>query len=254
MRACTVAQRPAVIPELVELDERSWPEFMLYGDVDISDDVYYSNFAEYTFAIVDESEQVVAGGQTIPLHWSGITEELPETMNAVVQDALAYREATAATSAPVIPQWNYLFAIAALVDESVRGQGMSRTVLLEMIETARRNGLLGVIAPVRASFKPKHPEISIEEYADWRREDGQLYDPWLRTHERLGGKCLGVAPRAYSVIASVADWERWTGVAFENTGAYVVPGALVPVEIDLARGTGTYVEPSVWYLHGLSSN
>ena len=90
------------------------------------------------------------------------------------------------------------------------------------------------------------------EYTDWRREDGQLYDPWLRTHERVGGKRLGLAPRAFSVIASVADWRRWTGVAFDHTGAYVVPGALVPVEINLESDTGTYVEPSVWYLHSLS--
>ncbi len=251
MRAFTVAQRPQFIPQLIELDERSWPEFMLYGDIDISDDVYYSQFAEYTFAVVDESEQVVAGGQTIPFHWSGIAEELPETMDTMVQAALAYPKATATTSTPVIPQQNYLCAIAALVDESVRGQGMSRTILLEMIELARRTGLLGVIAPVRASFKSKHPELSIEEYADWRREDGQLYDPWLRTHERLGGKCLGIAPRAFSVIAPVADWERWAGVAFEHTGAYAVPEALVPVEINLETGIGTYVEPSVWYLHSL---
>jgi hypothetical protein len=121
-----------------------------------------------------------------------------------------------------------------------------------MKELARRNGLLGVVAPVRPNFKPKYPELSIGEYADWRREDGELYDPWLRTHERLGGKRLGIAPRAFSVVASVADWHRWTGVSFDHTGAHVVPGALVPVEIDLESDTGTYVEPSVWYLHSLS--
>ena len=125
MRVFTIAERPGLILELVELDERSWPEFMLHGDMDVTDDVYYSVFAEYAFAIVDESEQVVAGGQTIPLHWSGVAEELPETMDAVLQDALAHREAAAATSTPAIPEQNYLLAIAALVDESVRGQGIS---------------------------------------------------------------------------------------------------------------------------------
>ena len=154
--------------------------------------------------------------------------------------------------APVARRVNYLCAVAALVDESVRGQRMSRTILLEMKELARRKGLLGVVAPVRPTFKPKHPELSIDEYADWRREDGQLYDPWLRVHEQLGGRRLGLAPRAFSVTASVADWQRWTGVAFDHTGAHVVPGALVPVKIDLEGDTGTYVEPSVWYLHSPS--
>ena len=223
---------------------------MLHGDMNNPDD--YSKFDEYQFAYINESDQVIAGGQTIPFHWSGVTEELPETMDAVMQNAIANREATVATSAPVTQRVNYLCAVAALVDEPARGRGMSRTILLEMKELARRNGLLGVVAPVRPTFKPKHPELSMAEYTDWRREDGQLYDPWLRTHERVGGKRLGLAPRAFSVIASVADWRRWTGVAFDHTGAYVVPGALVPVEINLESDTGTYVEPSVWYLHSLS--
>ena len=223
---------------------------MFYGDMKNLDD--FLKFAEYHFAFINESDQVIAGGRTIPFHWSGVTEELPETMDAVMQNALANREATVAMSAPVTQRVNYLCAVAALVDESARGQGMSRTILLEMKALARRNGLLGVVAPVRPTFKPKHPELSIDEYADWRREDGQLYDPWLRTHERLGGERLGHAPRAFSVIASVADWQHWAGVAFDHTGAYVVPGALVPVEINLESDTGTYIEPSVWYVHSLS--
>jgi hypothetical protein len=236
--------------EFEKLDERLWPEFMLHGDMNNPDD--YSKFDEYQFAYINDSDQIIAGGQTIPFHWSGVTEELPETMNAILQNALANRAEAVATNAPDTQRVNYLCAIAAIVDESARGQGMSRTILLEMKELARRKGLLGVVAPVRPTFKPKHPELSIDEYADWRREDGQLYDPWLRVHEQLGGRRLGLAPRAFSVTASVADWQRWTGVAFDHTGAYVIPGALVPVAIDLESDTGTYIEPSVWYLHNPS--
>jgi hypothetical protein len=32
-------------------------------------------------------------------------------------------------------------------------------------------------------------------------------------------------------------------------GTYVVPGALVPVEIDRERDEGVYVEPNVWMHH-----
>lgn len=249
MRAFTLAERPELKSEFEKLDERLWPEFMLHGDMNNPDD--FRDFDEYQFAYTDDSDQVVAAGQTIPFHWSGATGELPETMDAILQNALANREAAAATSAPVKRRVNYLCAVAALVDEPARGQGMSRTILLEMKALARRKGLLGLVAPVRPTSKPRHPEISIDEYADWRRGDGQLYDPWLRVHEQLDGKRLGFAPRAFRVTASVADWRRWTGVAFEHSGAYLVAGALVPVEIDLESDTGTYIEPSVWYLHSL---
>ena len=38
-------------------------------------------------------------------------------------------------------------------------------------------------------------------------------------------------------------------MTFPETGAYVVPGALVPVEIDRERDEGLYVEPNVWMIH-----
>ncbi len=51
------------------------------------------------------------------------------------------------------------------------------------------------------------------------------------------------------ISGSVTDWEGWTGMRFPDTGSYVVPGALVPVEIDRERDEGVYVEPNVWMHH-----
>jgi hypothetical protein len=47
----------------------------------------------------------------------------------------------------------------------------------------------------------------------------------------------------------MAEWEEWAQMTFPETGAYVVPGALVPVEIDYERDEGIYVEPNVWMVH-----
>ncbi len=38
---------------------------------------------------------------------------------------------------------------------------------------------------------------------------------------------------------------------FPESGQYIVPGALVPVEIDRENDTGRYVEPNVWMKHSL---
>ena len=38
-------------------------------------------------------------------------------------------------------------------------------------------------------------------------------------------------------------------MAFPESGAYVVSGALVPIEIDRERDEGVYVEPNVWMVH-----
>ena len=51
------------------------------------------------------------------------------------------------------------------------------------------------------------------------------------------------------MAATVAEWEQWAEMAFPETGSYVVPGALVPVEIDRERDEGHYLEPNVWIVH-----
>ena len=78
---------------------------------------------------------------------------------------------------------------------------------------------------------------------------GTHLDPWLRTHERLGADIVKVAPESVVVTASVAEWEEWTKMALPESGAYVVSGALVPIEIDRERDEGVYVEPNVWMVH-----
>ena len=51
------------------------------------------------------------------------------------------------------------------------------------------------------------------------------------------------------ISGSVAEWEAWSGLAFPASGEYVVPGALVPVEVDREHDVATYVEPNVWMRH-----
>jgi hypothetical protein len=72
-------------------------------------------------------------------------------------------------------------------------------------------------------------------------------------HERSGARALAVARASMRVTGSVADWERWTGMVFPETGSYVVPGALVPVEIDRDRDEGVYLEPNLWMEHSCAA-
>jgi hypothetical protein len=51
------------------------------------------------------------------------------------------------------------------------------------------------------------------------------------------------------VTGTVAEWQGWAGMAFPQTGRYVVPGALDLVEIDTERDHGSYVETNLWMRH-----
>ena len=42
---------------------------------------------------------------------------------------------------------------------------------------------------------------------------------------------------------------KWTGLRFPESGEYIVPGALNPVEIDCELDRGEYIEPNVWMAH-----
>ena len=81
----------------------------------------------------------------------------------------------------------------------------------------------------------------IKNYVQWRRPDGQLLDPWTRTHERLGGRVATPLPRSLRITGTVPDWESWTDLAF--------PEGLATVHIDKAAERGTCWEPNVWLIH-----
>ena len=118
-----------------------------------------------------------------------------------------------------------------------------------MAAIGRDHGLNTVIAPVRPSWKHRYPLTPIDRYLLWRRSDGAHLDPWLRTHERLGGDIVKPTPKSVVVTGSVVEWEEWTQMAFPESGAYVVPGALAPIEIERERDEGVHVEPNVWMVH-----
>jgi hypothetical protein len=40
-------------------------------------------------------------------------------------------------------------------------------------------------------------------------------------------------------------------MSFPESGRYVVPGALAPIEVDTAADRVRYVEANVWVAHGL---
>ena len=144
---------------------------------------------------------------------------------------------------------NALGALAISVPGIHRGKGVARIMIEEFRKLAERKGLDGVVAPVRPSAKHRHPFIPLESYLGWTDDQGRPYDPWIRSHLAAGGKIIKPAERSMVVEEPVAFWEMWSGRTFDQTGEYVVDGALAPVSIDLAAGAGRYIEPNVWFAY-----
>jgi GNAT superfamily N-acetyltransferase len=239
----TMAERPDLRPrgrDLVVV----WPEFMLNDPVcnrlfgRVRTELAHLQF----FAWDEDGDDLAAEGNAAPAAWDGDPESLPEAgVDAVLE----------ATFADARLEPNVLCALQIMIAPSRQGHGLSRRMVERMAEIGREQGFEALIAPVRPSLKHLYPLAPIERYVTWRRADGTHVDPWLRTHERLGGEIVKVAPRSMTIPATIAQWEEWTGMVFPESGTYVVPGALVPVEIDRERDHGLYVEPNVWMVHRL---
>jgi GNAT superfamily N-acetyltransferase len=238
----TRSERPGKQPHIASLQHGIWPEFMYHDAVlERLFDRVISEYAEFQFYVWDDKrEEVVGGGNAIPATWDGQAETLPDGgVDAVVEDRFADGAATP----------NVLCALQILIAPEYRGQALSSRMIQRMAEIGHAHGLDTLIAPVRPNLKHRYPLTPIESYIEWRRPDGALLDPWLRTHERLGAEIAEVASESMRIAGTVAQWEEWTELAFPESGSYVVPGALVPVEIDREQDEGLYVEPNVWMVH-----
>jgi GNAT superfamily N-acetyltransferase len=194
-------------------------------------------------------------------YWSRIYTERPEFQFALVEDGVVLAEGNSIPVSGLPASWREAFpnafgnespdrlcALAILVDPDHQGKGLSR-LMLEHMRGLARERYWELVAPVRPSLKDRYPLTPIEHYVEWRRPDGLLFDPWLRSHERLGAELLGIAEDSLVVEGSVAELAEWAGLELPESGSYVVPGALVPVEVDLERDRGTYREPNVWMRH-----
>jgi hypothetical protein len=118
-----------------------------------------------------------------------------------------------------------------------------------MVQIGREKKLETLIIPVRPTLKKDYPQTDIKQYITWKREDGQLFDPWLRVHEKLGGEIIEVCSKAMKISGTISNWENWTGMKFPEKGKYIIPGALKPVEFDIKKNVGIYIEPNVWVEH-----
>jgi GNAT superfamily N-acetyltransferase len=238
----TAAERPDLWERGIPSDQ-VWPEYNLHGDV-VNEwwGLLDEELPEYQFVLYDETNDiVVAEGHTGPMRWDGTDASLPESFDATIVRVFEHVRAA--------KELDTLCALAAESPRDARRRGLAVQLLEAMRELGRRRGLTRFVAPVRPSWKERYPLTPIERYITWRRDDGQLLDPWMRVHERLGARIANPLPESLLITGTIAEWEGWTGMAFPESGDYVFPEGLATVHIDRDADLGSYGEPNVWMVH-----
>jgi len=236
----TLFDNPEFLDDVTELNKNSWPEFLRHG-YNPSWGRIFEELTDHLILLLNHNQELMAAGITIPVRWNGTKKDLPETIEDIILNGLESETG----------EHNTLMAIAALVDKQFRGQGLSADILKEMAKLAKKFSLEDLVVPVRPTWKNRYPLQSLENYVRWTRADGLYYDPWIRTHQRLGAQILTCVENTMEVSGTIRDWESWTGMIFPESGSYVVPGALQPVEVDAEDDRGVYQDPNVWMQHQL---
>lgn len=240
-------------PAVVSLAERpdlrqslpfgpGWPEFIFHDPVAsrLMPDVDRL-FADLNLALLAADGAIVAGGWGVPIVWDGTVAGLPGGWDGALELAVAVHADGR--------QANTLCAMASEVVAGHRGTGLGGAVLRALRERGAASGLAAMIAPARPTLKHRYPLIPIDRYAGWTNAEGAPFDPWLRTHHRVGARVLAPVVEAMRIVGTVAEWEDWTGMALPESGSYVVLDALAPISVDRERDQAVYVEPGVWMLH-----
>jgi len=214
---------------------------------DLLDDCY-TKIPDFQFVLTHAEEALpVAIGNSIPLFWEEKIENLPdEGWDWAIRKGIEDYEND------LTP--NLLCALQIVVFSENRGKRLSRRAVSAMKKIGLEAGLNGMIAPVRPSRKAEFPRMPIEEYISRTDSEDRPFDPWLRVHHRLGARIIQPCHRAMLITGTVSEWTAWTGMSFNKSGLYDIPGALVPVEINIEKDTGIYVEPNVWMHHPAEEN
>jgi len=246
LTAVTLRERPGLNEIFYPQKERIWPGFM-FRDV-YADKLWsyvYTIFDEFQVYLVNEAGQPIAVGQTMPCMWDGTMKDLPVGWaDSLVRGTNDYE----AGRRP-----NTLVALEIAIQPEYRGQGVSYQMIHAIRDLATKHGFQAVIVAVRPSMKSKYPITPMERYVRWQREDSTPFDPWLRAHWRSGGEILKMAHPSLVAEATIEEWQKWTGLQFPESGEYVIPDALAPIQVDLEMNIGRYIEPNVWVHHPITT-
>jgi len=242
-----------VIAPLIRADYRdlvrgltkiAWPEFMLHDQV--ASELWHElldRFPEYQLALYDtENKRVAAMGNSFPLRWEDSLENLPE-------DGWDWVFVKAVKDHKQGLSSNYHCAIQAVIHPEYRGHGLSARIIEAVRAVSKAKDLQALIIPIRPSEKSKYPLTSIDDYITWKNEEELPFDAWIRVHVRLGGKIIKTCHESKTIRGTRAEWEEWTGLKFPQSGEYVLADALVPIEMNVERDEGIYIEPNVWMVH-----
>jgi GNAT superfamily N-acetyltransferase len=244
---CPASDRPALYGSRSRWESyfrlhRVWPPFLAHGQTCQR----FCRFIDRWFldfqlvAFTRDAAEVAGIAHSVPLRLEG------STCVSLPHRGWDWALATAVANRRHDVSPNALCGLSITVLPQFRRVGLGRGMVKTFIELARVKGLSTVIVPVRPLTKALEPDVDMPTFMSRIGPDGYHQDPWIRTHQEEGAQIVCICERSIEVVAPRSRWEQWCGTAIVSPGPVHVPGALVPVDIDLTMHEGIYAEPNVW--------
>lgn len=166
--------------------------------------VPFDDCVQDRFYLVDRSRQpeiLASGGYVTQIAWDGRPDSLPAGWQGSV--LRSYEDARAGRAPDT------LVALLAFTPQRFRGRGLSSVVLSRMKERAAERGFRSFIVPALppSQFERDKAGLSMEEIAALRREDGEEFDYWIRTHRKLGARVIGFCDSSHRFIYGLRDFQ-----------------------------------------------
>jgi GNAT superfamily N-acetyltransferase len=230
--------RPEETEESWEVERQVWSPFNWLAEGSVGLDY----IPELHVVATDEDGRLVATIDACGIEWDGEVASLP----AGGWHDVNVRAAEGFASRPP-----YACALGASVLPEAQGASLSSDLLTMLRDQALSLGYLGMLAPVRPSARARMPHLGIDDYALVRLADGRHFDPWVRTHEGVGGRIIATTKRSMSWRGPREEWEGWLEMRLPQDGRLLVPGSTGWLTME--GGQGELVEDSIWVLHSPSA-
>ena len=234
-------QLPAMIENVQAINHQAWPAYFQYNE---ANNLYwpqlFAYFLDFQIVLIDEANQVIGAGHTIPIKWSGTENDIPYGWDGGIKQGIMTDRHEADT----------LLVLSGIISDSEQGKGYSKTILQSFQFLAAAHGLKRILVPVRPTKKYLYPLMEIKEYCAMTQEDGKLFDPWLSVHVSMGGRILKYESQSQKVVAPINKWSEWMDKKIlEAQGLY--NKCLSPIIFDHQNNIGIYFDPCVWVEHSI---
>jgi len=197
-----------------------------------------SYFPHLQLFVIGEDANLIGFANTIAINWADTFEKLPQDgWDWMVEKGIQDFEQG------IKP--NCLGGLQIIITKEHLGKGYSKLVLAEVKKMKEAAALEKFIIPIRPTWKWKHPEMSMTNYAQYE-QGNKIYDPWIRTHLKAGAEIVKICESSMRVSGDIPFWEKIINKKIEASGEYLIPGALSKVQLDIEKNFGEYKEANIW--------